>query len=199
MVGFLIYLKHRFEFLWGLIEKVNAMILGVLYPKIKKRNFPALQEVTSPDYEFSMVEMNDIDGLIELKERQSNDYLKYFDPHRFDRKTLEKMIKNKAYILMKVTPKNQKEIIGYFFLRCFFIGTAFHGLMVDRRYSNRGIGTCMWRISNEICSANKFKMSATVSKNNLPSLTSAGKATNVTVKKDLPNDFLLIECTRKRK
>lgn len=100
---------------------------------------------------------------------------------------------------MKVTPKKQKEVVGYFFLRCFFIGTAFHGLIVDERYTNRGMGTLMWKISNEICTVYRFKMYATVSKNNLPSLVSAGKATDVKVKKNLPNDFLLIECKRKKK
>ena len=142
--------------------------------------------------------MGDIDALIELRKRQRDDYLKYFDPHRFDQPTLEKMVRNKAYVLMKVTPKNQNEVVGYFFLRCFFIGKAFHGLIVDERYINRGMGTLMWRISNEICTANHLKMYATVSKNNIPSLVSAGKSTDVIIKKDLPNDFLLIECKRKK-
>lgn len=199
MVGFLIYLKRRFESLWGLVEKINAVLLGIFYPKITRCNSTALNEIPSTEFDFSMVRTEDIDALIELRKRQTNDYLKYFDPHRFDEQTLRKMIGNKAYILMKVTPKKQKEVVGYFFLRCFFIGTAFHGLIVDERYTNRGMGTLMWKISNEICTAHRFKMYATVSKNNLPSLVSAGKATDVTVKKNLPNDFLLIECKRKKK
>lgn len=199
MVGFLIYLKRRFGSLWGLIEKINAILLGLFYPKITKCTPTVVKGITSTEFDFSMVETDDIDALIELRKRQRNDYLRYFDPHRFDRKTLEDMIKNKAYILMKVTTKKQKEMVGYFFLRCFFIGTAFHGLIVDEKYTNRGIGTLMWRISNEICTTNRFKMYATVSKNNAPSLVSANRATNVTIKKHLPNDFLLIECKKKKK
>lgn len=198
MVAFLIYLKRRFEFLWGLVERINTFLLGFTFPGIKKRNFKALNEITSDEFVFSKIEMEDIDALIELRKRQRDDYLKYFDPHRFDQPTLEKMVRNKAYVLMKVTPKNQNEVVGYFFLRCFFIGKAFHGLIVDERYINRGMGTLMWRISNEICTANHLKMYATVSKNNIPSLVSAGKSTDVIIKKDLPNDFLLIECKRKK-
>ena len=199
MVAILISLKHRFESVWGLIEKINNLLFGFTYPKIKRHHFSELNEVTSDEFDFSKVEMTDVDALIDLRKRQRNEYLRYFDPHRFDEPTLEKMIKSNAYILMKVTTKRQKEVVGYFFLRCFFIGKAFHGLIVDEKYTNRGIGSLMWRISNDICTACRLRMYATVSKNNIPSLVSAGKGTDVVIKKTLPDDFLLIECKRKKK
>ena len=169
----------------------------MLHKDLGRITSDVLKNYDKEEFIYSRVEEHDINALIEFRNRQREDYLKYFDPHRFDRTTLERMLRNKAYVLMKVTQRDSKEIVGYFFLRCFFIGKAFHGLIVDEAFTNRGIGTRLWKIANEVCTDFGIRMYATVSKHNIPSLTSARNATNVDVKKNLKNDFLLIECKRK--
>ena len=95
---------------------------------------------------------------------------------------------------MKITDRSSDRLVGYFFLRCFFIGKAFHGLITDREFVNQGLGTSMWKISMEICRQLGIRMYATISIFNLPSLKSASNATKVRVVERLENDFILIEC-----
>lgn len=198
MVSTLIYIKHRFETVWGMVEKINSFLLGFTFPRVKKMDFSLLRNFNSDEFEFSLVDRTDIDALIDFRVRQRDEYLRYFDPHRFDRATIERMLGNQSYILMKVMKKDHKDILGYFFLRCFFIGKAFHGLIVDEKYTNRGLGTKMWRISNELCKNSHLRMFATISKHNIPSLKSASNAGQVKVSEKLDNDFLLIECYPKK-
>ena len=112
--------------------------------------------------------------------------------------TLGTMLANPTYVMMKVTQESNPEvIIGYFFMRCFFIGKVFHGLIVDEKFKNQGIGTEMWRITNLICDSLKLRMYATVSLHNQASLSSAKKATDIIITENLANDFYLIECKPK--
>ena len=54
-------------------------------------------------------------------------------------------------------------IIGYHFLRCFCIGRAFHGLIVDPLFSGQGIGAQMWRIAYQIAQQQGITLFATIS------------------------------------
>lgn len=198
MTSLYIYIKHRFNSVWRMVERLNGPLTAFRYPSIREKAKKVLEEVSFHDLDFSFIDEGDLESLQEFRMRQNEEYLIYFDPHSFDLNTLENLFKNKAYIMMKVTEKNNPDlIIGYFFLRCFFIGKVFHGLIVDENFTNRGIGTEMWRISNEICQSLGLRMYATVSMHNQASLTSARNATDITITENLANDFYLIECKPK--
>ncbi|MCH5240178.1 MAG: hypothetical protein J1F38_08135 [Muribaculaceae bacterium] len=198
MVSTLIKIKHTFPGLWKLVEKVNGSLFSLLYKNPKEITKRVIVDYENGDFKYSIVEKNDIPQLIAFRKRQKFEYLKYFDPHRFDKETLEALIENKAYSLMKITEKSSDTIVGYFFIRCFLVGKAFHGLITDQEYVNRGLGTTMWQISMKICSQMGVRMFATVSKFNIPSLKSASNATQVRKVNKLDNDFLLIECYPKK-
>ena len=199
MISLLIYIKHRFSWLWSIIEWLNGWLFAMIYPKF----FDCVHEVLSGFHNEkispSIITHGDIAGLEKLWENQSAQYLSYFEPHPFDAKTLNRLLKNKSFAMMKMTDNTSGRIIGYFFLRCFFTGKAFHGLMVDEHYNNYGIGMTMWALSAQICNKARMKMFATVSEHNIASITSARKATEVTVVDKLANDYLLIECRPKAK
>lgn len=200
MTSIYIFIKHHFKSVWGLVESINGPLTGKRYPNIRKKSEEVLKHISFSPFVFSLITKEDLKHLIEFRQRQRQEYLTYFDPHSFDLKTLGNMLDNPAYVMMKVTQESDPEvIIGYFFMRCFFIGKVFHGLIVDENFKNRGIGTEMWRVSNEICDSLRLRMYATVSLHNQASLNSAKKATDIRITENLANDFYLIECKTKVK
>ena len=200
MTSIYIFIKHHLKSVWGLVERLNGPLTGIRYPYIRKKTEETLKHVSFSPFVFSLITQDDLEQLAEFRHRQRQEYLAYFDPHSFDLKTLGNMLANQAYVMMKVTQESDPEvIIGYFFMRCFFIGKVFHGLIVDENFRNRGIGTEMWRVTNDICKSMRLKMYATVSMHNKASLNSAKKATDIIIAENLANDYYLIECKPKSK
>lgn len=197
MISSIIKIKHQFPFFWRLIEKVNGYLVAARYKGLDDIARSVIDETFIEGFLFSVLEFDDIHDIIEMHSRQNTDYIKNFNPHSFDRQTLEDMLENKAYCLMKVTDIVTGNIVGYFFIRCFFVGKAFHGLLTDANFANKGIGTAMWKISLEICKIIGIRMFATVSRDNIASIKSASNATEVKIVKELTNNFLLIECHQK--
>lgn len=194
MINVIIKLKHTFPALWALTEKVNSTLFSFIYKTLDQTTSDILNNYSKEGFIFSKLQEADINDLMDFRKRQDNSYLIYFDPHPFNRETIEKMLLFKSYSLMKINEKSSGRLVGYFFLRCFFIGKAFHGLITDNKFVNRGLGTSMWEISMRICDRMGLRMFATISKHNTPSLTSAKKATMVRIVENLDNDYYLIEC-----
>lgn len=181
------------------VEWVNGKFFTLLYPRLPQYESAVLARHYGNGFSFSEITAGDIDELSAFAKKQPPAYLAYFDPHPFDVRTLKKMLDNRSFAMMKVTDDTNGRIVGYFFLRCFFTGKAFHGLVVDEDYRNRGLGSAMWALSSEICDMSGLKMCATVSERNAASLISANRGTAVTVVEKLTNDYLLIACKMKHK
>lgn len=198
MISFFIKIKHRYPELWNITEKINASLFSMFYKDLNQITKNVIAAYDKENYLYSQINDADIEDLVAFRARQNHKYLIYFDPHPFDKKTFERLLNNKSYSLMKITDKSTGKVVGYFFIRCFFIGKAFHGLITDEKFKNQGLGTSMWEISMEICRQMRIRMFATVSEKNISSLKSASKATDVSVADRLKNDFLLIECCPKK-
>lgn len=196
LINIFIKVKHAFPDVWNLTEKVNSSLFSLLYKKLDQSTSKVLSNYSKDGFIYSKLDESDINDLIDFRKRQAESYLIYFDPHPFDRKTIHRLLGLKSYSLMKIKEKSSGKLVGYFFLRCFFIGKVFHGLITDSEYQNRGLGTSMWDISMQICHSMGLRMFATVSKHNAPSLKSASNATKIKIKEQLDNDYLLIECSR---
>ena len=195
----LVALKHRHPGVWKAVEAVNAFLFCV-----RKRNLPevaakVLSAASGAEYRYSFVEAGDIPGLEAFLKSQPKEYLSYFSPHPFDAETLSRLFRNRAFLMMKVTAVegDGESLAGYFFLRCFFVGKAFAGLVVDEPRQNRGIGSTIWRICAEICEGTGLKMQATISENNIPSVRSCRKATDMTVVDRFENNYMAITCEKK--
>lgn len=193
MTSLLLFLKHRFPFLWRLVEWTNGVLFGLRYPRFAAMVNDALGGFTLGGFLFSPVEESDIALLSEFLTGQPAERIAHFDPHGFDCRTLHRLLENRAFAMMKVTDAGGT-VAGYFFLRCFFIGRAFHGLIVGEEFAGRGIGTAMWSLSARICDRTGLRMFATVSAHNEASLTSAHRGSEVEVVEMLANDYLLLEC-----
>lgn len=195
MTTLLLKIKHHCPRIWNCIEHVNGVLVGMRFPgrlEISKR---VLKDSSGGDFIYSLIEEREIPKLKEFLCGLSEDTIKYFAPHGFESTNLIKLFNNKGFVLMKVTDKNEPDAIkGYFLLRIFCNGKAFHGLIVGEDIRNRGIGSRMWQIASIICKDLGLKMFATISKNNTPSIKSASNGCSTRIIKELADDYLLIRC-----
>lgn len=199
MISLLIRIKHHVPLLWRWAEGLNSFLGGIRYKNLKRESERVLEGFRMDGFSFSIVTVRDINPIIGMRNSQRPEYIENFNPHDFNEATLSSMLANNAYSLMKVTKEGSEHIVGYFFIRSFFVGRAFHGLLTDEKFSNMGVGTSMWKISMEICRNLGLRMFATMSESNRASFRSAQKATDVEVVQNLDNNYLLIECRKKHK
>lgn len=198
-------LRDRFGWLWNIIETVNSLLFSMRYGKSLKRLLGTLKgkqatkgrandnKVVPEGYE--LVEMRDVptEELVAFFERQPEDAYTYFRPHGFDRKSLRRLQKNKAFLGYVLLDKSNGRIAGYCFNRSFFHGKGFRGRMVDIDYRGKGLGTAMNKILNEVGFGIGLRLFETVSKDNVASYKSALSASNVKVVEELPHNELYLE------
>lgn len=186
------FFQNRIPFVWNCIEGLNSMLFGLRY----RKGLQSIPDVLSEYEGVSVVRNGDIGGLSEFFSSQPTESFKYFNPHKFDIDTIKKLVARKSFLMFVVKDSNG-EIVGYFFLRCFFVGKAFLGRMVDFRFQGKGIGKKMNRCAMDIASSLGIRMFETVSKDNLPSLYSVQRVLETRVLKEFDNGDLYIEDLRK--
>lgn len=194
MTSLLIAIKHRFPAFWRLVERLNGRLFAWRFPAFDAAVAEELGRDILAGFDFSPVAEADLDRLSAFLTAEAAGF-DHFDPHPFDPAALRRLRANRAFAMMQVTERESGVVAGYFFLRGFFVGKAFHGLAVGERFRGRGIGTAMWALSARICNRAGLRLFATVSKHNAASLASLRKAVRYEVAEELANDYLLITCS----
>ena len=187
------FLQKNLPPIWELIEWGNSVFFRLRYG----RKASGIDSVLVQYPGFSEVEGKDIPELVSFFEAQPEDAFRFFRPHKFDEKTLRKLQKRKSFLMYCVRDGANK-IVGYFFLRCFFIGKAFLGKMVDTNTQGKGIGTQMCLCAMDIAQALGIRMFETISKKNIASLRSTEKVLDVRIVEEMENNYLYIEDLRKK-
>jgi len=189
---FLIYLKHHVPFIWKMVEGINAFLFRLLY---SKRFRQAADEVIAcadlPGYVFRQLEKNDLPELERLLGSQPGERTAFFKPHGFDRKSLEAVYANPAFLMMGVFDGSR--MAGYFFLRCFWNKKCFVGRLVDAPYEGKGVGRAMNGILYPIAWQMGFRCLSTISKNNRDVMRSHARNQSVRKVKDLAGGYMLVE------
>jgi hypothetical protein len=189
---FLLYIKKNLSFLWKLIELVNRVILKLLFfRKFKNINNQFYNYKIIGDYQYRLLRTNDIIIFHDFFSQMDEDYLKYFNPHKWDERSLSKIIKNNSIITLGFFLR--EELVGYFFLRMFFNKRAFIGRLVSEKYKGKGIAKSMAKILYHISSLAGFNVYSTISKDNVGSLKSHMSVNNYTIIKELPDNYYLIK------
>ena len=196
MIRCLVAFKRRFPCAWNLVEGANGGLFRLRYRRMDTLAEEVLDKVDVAGCRFSLLQKEDLPTLETLLSNQTEENLTWFHPHAFDRNTLERLFRNPAFLMMKVNAPDGT-MAGYFFLRCFFIGRAFAGLLVDPAWQNRGIGTAIWAACAEICTRAGLRMQATISKDNKPSMVSCRKGTDYRELQELEDHYLAVECKKK--
>ncbi len=187
-------IKERCSFLWDMVEWVNATLFTCLYRK-KLKEIPNVLEKCSSSFIIRETTIMDVKPLVRFFNEQPMDAYMFFKPHGFDEKSVEKVLKNKAFLTYVVIDGNM--IVGYFFLRSFVNGKCFKGRMVDYRWRNKGIAKQMGIAINSIATLLGMRIFTTISPNNYASLASTKAVNDIKIVKTLENGYFYIECTPK--
>ena len=192
MEKLLIALKKNLPGVWRLIEFVNGAVFGVFFGKTFHSN--TLQVLSSFDYNryhFRLLEDDDLNELHAMLQKQPPGQFEFFKPHPFDRKTLKRLHRNPAFLMLGVFDGNN--LAGYFFLRCFANKKCFTGRIVDTAYQGQGISKQMGRILHHIAWRSGFRVFGTASRDNTWSVRSYQSINNFRIIRELGNNFMLIE------
>ena len=196
LTSVLIRLKHACPALWRVVESVNSRLMALRYPRLRSEAVAAYRNFACPpDVEWSLVTIDDVPALSAFLTSVPERRTVWFAPHPFDADTLGCMVRGNSFVMLKVTRDGR--IVGYHFLRCFFTGKAFHGLIVADEMSGHGIGTHMWALAADICERLRLDMQATIHPDNIASLTSCRHGCDSTVIATLPNGYLQLKCRKK--
>ncbi len=197
MVRLLLYIKHHCAFIWSIAEWLNSLLFSLRYGKVEKEIENCLKNYSNSEFSFSLLTLDDVKGLSQLLINQPADYLSFFNPHKFDVKSLNSLCRNKAFIMMIAKDEKSNKIVGYFFLRCFFNGKAFRGKLVDINNQRRGLAKKMGMMTMDICASIHLRLFATISKDNIKSLASSRAVNILEIVEELSDDYVLVEYKQK--
>ena len=190
LYGFAHYLRKKMPFIWDILELMNDILFTLFYSQ-RLRTIPETLKKNSGDIVFRYATINDIDNLKSFFDSQPEESYKFFQPHAFDKNTLTKLCKQKAFLMFIVEKK--EHIVGYFFFRCSFTAKAFRGRIVDVNSRNQGIGKKMALCMNDIIKVLRFRQFATISPENYASLESVKAVNNIRIIKTIENGYYYIE------
>lgn len=183
-------LKDRLPFIWRMVEKVNEWLFVARYGRIIRRSGVS-DEIVADGLEYRPLLESDADSLVRFFDSQPEEAFVFFKPHDFDKETVLRLIRNRSYLAYGVFEKG--EVVGYYFLRSFFMGKSYLGKMVDINHRGQGIGKQICKLSMDVATALGLHMYETISKDNLSSLYSTQKVLDVKILKELPDNYLYIE------
>ena len=184
------FLRDSIPWLWELVDALNSFLFSVRYGN-RLKGF----EFTTPHEDYHVVPINEVptEQLVEFFVRQPEEAYRFFRPHDFDAKAINKLQKNKAFLAYVLVDESNGQIAGYCFNRSFFHGKGFRGRIVDIKYRGKGLGTMMNRILNEVGFGIGLRLFETVNKDNIASYRSAMSASNVKVIEELEDGDLYLE------
>ncbi len=192
MARLLLFIKHRLPFVWLGIDWLNTMLFRLLHgDRLRNESEQCFQEFTLDGYSFRALTQEDLDGLSDLLHRQIEGRLDHFRPHGFDRKSLERACRNPAFLMFGVFSGEQ--LVGYFFLRCFWNRKSFVGRLIDEPHEGNGIGRVMNNILYNTAWRSGFRCYTTISKSNSMVMRSHARNPSARILKELPNDYLFVE------
>lgn len=189
------FLRDHLPLTWDFVDWLNGVLFTWRYGR-KMKALPEMLDAVAGEYkivEFTSFQTTDLEKFFAT---QPEDCFKYFKPHGFDAKSLRKLQRNKAFLAYIV--KDGDSLVGYFFLRSFFLGKAYLGKMVDHDHQGKGIGKMMCLCAMDIASALGLRMFETISKDNLSSLYSTQNVLETRIVEEMPDNYLMIEDLRRK-
>lgn len=188
----LLFVKHRIPWLWEIVDWVNTVLYRALHRKRMQQHVArAFSEFGLDGFEFRSLCQTDLGNLNALIQKQGEERLRYFRPHGFDTESLRRAQANPAFMMFGVLHGSQ--LVGYFFLRCFWNRKCFVGRLIDRQFEGRGIGRVMNQIMYHGAWWSGFRCMTTVSKHNMAIMRSHRNNVHAHTLSELSSDYLLIE------
>lgn len=183
-------LQSKVPIIWEMIEGLNSFLFSLRY-RSKLKAVSSIWDAYSDEFKLREATANDVMALVHFFNEQPMEAFDYFKPHQFDEYTIRKLIKRKSFLFCVV--ETEGTIVGYFFIRCFFIGKCFRGKIVDYRWRNKGIAKVIGQATMDYAQALGLHLFGTISKSNPTSMASAAAVNDIRIIKELPDDNLYIE------
>lgn len=184
------FVKNKLPIIWNLVEFGNEKLFLLRYGK-RLKNMPTCLEQYQDVYQIKEATLDDVQSMVFFFAKQPAKSFTYFQPHGFDEKSIKRLVKNKAQLIFLVF--DDQNLVGYYFLRCFFIGKSFLGKMVDHEYQGKGIGKMMCLSAMDVATHLHLRMFETISKDNLFSLYSTQKVLDTKLIEEMDNNYIYIE------
>ena len=187
------FFRDKLPFIWDLIDIFNSSLFSLKYGRKLKRveESVLMQYALTSGFEIVRLKEVPMDKLEKFFAFQPEEAYTYFKPHGFDGKNLKKLQRNSsflAYVLIE-----NSHVAAYCFVRSFFIGKGFRGRMVGIDYRNRGLGTLLNKLMNDIWFGIGLRLFETVSRDNIASYRSALSASKIRIIAELEHNELYLE------
>ena len=184
------FLRDKCPWIWDLVERFNSFLFYIRYGR-KLKQLSEILEHYQDEYRIELIERKHLDGLTRFFHEQPEEAFEFFKPHAFDSKTLGKLQKNKAFLSFIV--QKEDAIVGYFFLRCYFMGKCFRGYMVDYRWRNKGISKLTAKVMTDIATLLEIPSYGTIAPENMASMKSQGAVNDIKIIEQLANGDYYVE------
>lgn len=195
MIGLLLKIKHRMPVLWRGIEHVNALLFVLLHGREVMANARAcLDRYRLEGVAFRLLTPADSADVSAFLARQPSERTAYFKPHGFDLGSVSRQAKTPTFVMFGAFRGD--ELVGYFFLRCFWNRRAFVGRIIDPAHEGKGIGRVMNSILYNTAWDSGFQCMTTISRHNHAVVRSHANNPSSHVLGDLPDDYMLVEMVR---
>ena len=197
----LLWIKHRLPWLWRLVDGLNAWLYRVLHAaRMRGVADQVCDQAEFEGYRARLLGQADLPALERLLARQGEERLRHFRPHAFDLASLVRACRNPAFLMFGVfcptAEKADSDLVGYFYLRCFWNRRCFVGRLIDCEYEGRGIGGLMNRVMYETAWQSGFRCLSTISKHNARIMRAHAQNRAMVVLDELPGEMLFVEFVR---
>jgi hypothetical protein len=170
---------------------VNSFLFSLRYGKKAKCIPPILQKYSHDEFRIEALAPSNVEALAIFFSEQPEESFSYFKPHGFDISSLKKLANDKSFLAYVVLADNA--IVGYFFLRGFFMGKCYRGYITDYRWRRKGINKLMGLCATDIAVLLNIPMFGTISPDNEASMKSAQVVNDVKIIETLKNGDYYVE------
>ena len=96
------YIKYHLSFIWTFIGWCYSILLNLLYGrKLRKVLLGLLSEASSDTYAYKLLAKEDVQSIGTFFANQPQEAYTFFNPHKFDEKSLIKKNKDSAFVMIR--------------------------------------------------------------------------------------------------
>ena len=192
-------IKDRMSFLWNGIEYCNSMAFAMRYKKKLVGIDGIVNDGIPFPYSMRTLAESDVPQLVDFFRKQPVDAFRFFNPHKFDLKSIGKIVRNRSFLAFVLLEDSGtgREIVGYAFMRSFANGSSYRGYMVDAGHRGKGLAKTMGLGLNRVGDALGLKMYKSISPCNRASMKVTQAVCDIEILKTLENGDYLIRCMSK--
>jgi len=180
------HILQHLPLIWNGIEQINDWLFAIRY----RHALTVLNQTEFGD--IHLVTDKDVQALVDFFATQSPASFTFFHPHQFDTQTIQQLIHRRSMVML-ATCSNQR-IVGYAFLRCFWLGRAYRGYMVDEQHRGQGIGKKLGKALNTTQQILDIKTYKSISPDNLASLALAKATCQLLAQDTTDNGDICYQC-----